>query len=109
MSIFKKALKSVGKLFGVGGSTKPLEIDPVQQAAKVKADAQIETNKLVQSTVRGEELASNNQSLNPLTTDTAVNAEANKALAPLKPRKWGTKDSVFKRAIERIVTRSQGR
>ena len=109
ISIFSKALKSVGKLFGVGGSTKPLEVDPVKQAAKVKSDAQLETNKTVQSTVRGEELSSNNQSLNPLATDTAVNAEANKALAPPSPRKWGNKDSIFKRAIERIVTRSQGR
>ena len=109
MSIFKKALKSVGKLFGVGGSTKPLEVDPVAQAAKVKADAQLETNKTVQATVRGTEADSMNPALAPTTTDATVNAEANKLLAPPKPRKWGTKDSVFKRAIERIVTRSQGR
>ena len=107
MSIFSKALKSVGKLFGVGGSAKPLEVDPVKQAAKIKADAQIETNKLVQSTVRGEELSSNNQSLNPLATDTAVNAEANKALAPPSPRKWGNKDSVFKTAMVRIMQKGR--
>ena len=94
-----------GKLFGVGGSAKPLEVDPVAQAAKIKADAQLATNVGIQSTVRGEELSSNNQSLNPLTTDTAVNAEANKALAPPSPRKWGTKDSVFKNAISKLATR----
>jgi len=110
MSIFRKALKSVGKLFGVGGSTKPLEIDPVAQAAKVKADAQLETNKSVQATVRGTEADNMNPALAPTTTDTAVNAEANKLLAPPTFRsKWGKDNGVFKTAIQKLTNVQRGR
>lgn len=101
ISIFRKALKSVGKLFGVGGSAKPLEIDPVQQAAKVKADSQLEANKSVQATVRSTEADNMNPALTPTTTDTTVNTEANKVLAPSNPNrpKW-VRGGIFNKALD---------
>lgn len=82
MSFFKKLGKSIGKALGIGGSPKPVVVDPVAQEAEQKRLAQMNVNKATAADIQGQQ-----QSLAPSADPNTVQTVTNPAQTALPVRK----------------------